>query len=223
MKTCPTCNQALPPDKLELAGIEAANSAERLWKLDIFDPAVGSTHPRAKECLTVIEGIIKRNGWSWALPYLGDGPPQWCGMTAGDCWLDGGLDPTWLRDYFASTYRLRLWAKYQKFSVKSKPNPEPPPGAPRRLLVDLKKTFDPSVPRAGDIVIVGDGDPTVGDHVTICVGYQYGVFDTISGNSGGTGPNGDRRQGVSRRAYSTRDTTGYRPLWLIRPAATDLL
>ena len=224
MKTCETCGQELPPDKLEEAGKRVAAEAERMWKLDIFDPPIGSTHPRASECLGVIAGIIRRNGWDWALPYRGNGPPQWCGMFAGDCWREAGLDPSWLATYFASTYRLTLWSTYQKFDQKSKPNPKPAAGAPRRLQADLTaRGWDEYVePRAGDIIIVGDGDPRVGDHVTVCMSYWKGVFDTISGNGGGVGPKGDKREGISRRSYAIGQT-GYKPLWLIRPSVSDLL
>ncbi len=226
MTTCVTCGQTLPVDKLEEAGKRAAAEAERMWKLDIFDPPIGSTHPRASECLGVIAGIIRRNGWDWALPYRGDGHgPEWCGMAAGDWWREAGLDPSWLGTYFPSTYRLALWATYQRFSVKSKPNPKPAANAPARLYVDLTKPLPSGVePRAGDIIIVGDGDPRVGDHVTICMKYDQAAqtFDTISGNGGGIGPRGDTREGVSRRAY-TIGSAGYRPLWLIRPALGDLL
>lgn len=221
MKICDECGQEVKPSKLELAGQEAAAVAIRMWELDIFDPPRGSTHPRARMCLDAIEGIIARNGWAWALPYKGDGPPQWCGMFAGDCWRAAGLDKDWLPAYFASTYRLMMWATYQKFDRKSKPNPRPEAG--ERVYMNLQRSWrEAVVPRAGDVVIVGDGDPKVGDHVTICIGYKDGVFDTISGNGGGLGPNGDKREGVSRRDY-TVDGKGYRAQWLIRPAEVDLI
>lgn len=211
--------------KLQHAGELAAIEAERMWNLDIFDPKVGSKELRAAQCLKVIEDIIKRNGWGWATPYLGDGPPQWCGMFDGWCWATAGLDVTWLPDYFASTHRLGLWARYRKFSVKSKPNPPPPAGIERRLIVPIinRNSFSVIMPQLGDIVLVGDGDPDEGDHATLNMGYDAvaGSFDTISGNGGGVGPRGDKRQGISRRTY-TIGSTGYRPLWLIRPATGDL-
>lgn len=207
------------------AGELAAIEAERLWNLDIFDPPIGDRHIRAGACLAEIERIIKRNGWGFATPYKGDGPPQWCGMLAGDVWATAGLDTSWLIDYFASTHRLGLWARYKKFSIKSKPNPPPPAGIERRIIVPIinRNSFSVVVPQLGDIVIVGDGDPDEGDHVTVNMGYDpaRGTFDTISGNGGGVGPRGDKRQGISRRAY-TIGQAGYRPLFLIRPATGDL-
>ncbi len=222
MKMCPTCGQSLPVDKLEEAGRAAAAEAERLWHLDVFDPPIGSKAPRAAFCLAEIEDIIEVNGWGWALPYRGDGPPQWCGMFAGACWIPAGLDDSWLPTYFASTHRLSCWGTYQRFDSKGKQNPKPGAGVERRLYIDLTKPLPPDVtPRRGDIVIVGDGDPTVGDHVTICVGFDGAGFDTISGNGGGAGPNGDTRQGISRRTYFIGQK-GYKPLWLVRPATGDL-
>lgn len=220
MTACPTCRQELPVDKLEEAGKRAAAEMERLWNLDVVDFPVGSPHPHAADSLAVIEQIIRTNGWGFALPYRGNGPPQWCGMAAGAAWAAAGLDPSWLATYFASTYRLALWAKYERFDIKGKQNPAPPIGWARRLYVDLTKPFT-AAPRAGDIVIVGDGNPAVGDHVTICMSYGYGAFDTISGNGGGRGPRGNYREGISRRIY-TIGSSGYRPLWLIRPSLTDL-
>jgi hypothetical protein len=206
---------------LELAGMFAAAEAERLWRLDIFDPPKGSKHSRAKECLAVIEDIIKQAGWGFATPYVGNGPPQWCGMLAAKCWRAAGINPSWFATYWASTYRLHLWARYKKFDAKHA-NP-PPSGDDRRLLIPLAAT--PLVaPRAGDIVIVGDGEPDEGDHITIAMAYdeKTGAIDTISGNGGGAGPKGNKREGISRRTY-TIGQKGYRPMWLVRPAFGDLL
>lgn len=210
-------------DELEEAGQKAAARAEAQWNLDVFDPPIGSSHARAKFCLDTIEKIIARNGWSWALPYRGDGPPQWCGMFAGDCWAEAGLDTTWLAAYFASTYRLMAWVTYQRVEGSKKQNPKPSISAQHRLYVNLRQKFD-ITPRAGDIVIVGDGAPTWGDHITICMGYTHATktFNTISGNGGGVGPRGNVRQGISRRNYRIGQS-GYAPMFLIRPASTDLL
>lgn len=209
-------------DKLAAFGEKVAENMEAMWKLDVFDPEIGSSHPRAKFCLNVISKIIAENGWGWALPYRGDGPPQWCGMTAGKAYADAGLDPSWLPAYFASTHRLHCWATYQRFDRRSKPNPRPATGG-RRLYVDLRRPFTIE-PQRGDIVIVGDGDPAVGDHVTVNMGYDAGTrtFDTISGNGGGVGPRGTRNNGISRKSYRIGQA-GYAPMYLIRPATSDLL
>lgn len=210
-------------DKLEEFGLKVAANLEAMWKLDVFDPPIGSSHPRAAFCLKEIEKIIAANGWQWALPYRGDGPPQWCGMTIGKAYADAGLDPSWLSSYFPSTYRLMLWATYQRYDSKGKQNPPPSSKDDLRLYVDLRKPFSVE-PRPGDIVIVGDGNPSWGDHITGCVGYDpvTRTFDTISGNGGGVGPRGNSRQGISRRKYVI-GAPGYHPMFLIRPATGDLL
>lgn len=219
-------------DKIKAFGEKVAAHMEAQWKLDVFDPPIGSSHPRAKFCLDVISKIIERNGWGWALPYRGDGPPQWCGMAAGDAYAEAGLDPSWLATYFASTYRLMLWATYQRYdSQRGKQNPKPPLSATpsmddRRRYVNVQRAQALThviTPQRGDILIVGDGNPQWGDHVTVVVGYDEAskTFDTISGNGGGAGPRGNHRQGISRKSYRL-GARGYAPMFLIRAASHDL-
>ncbi len=212
-------------DALTHAGELAAAAALKLWTLDVYDPPHGDTRARTPECLAVINDIIVANGWGGNVKYAGNGPPQWCGMFAGKCWRDAGLDPSWLASYWASAFRLGLWARYQRFSASSKANPIPREPQDRRRIAALTPRKDPLFPpRAGDIVIVGDGDPTEGDHVTINVGYDPSrrIFDTISGNGGGVGPRGDKREGISRREYAI-DYGGYRAMFVVRPGFGDLM
>lgn len=212
-------------DALTYAGELAAAEALRLWNLDIYDPPHRDKRPRTPECLAVINEIIANNGWGNNVKYTGNGPPQWCGMFAGKCWREAGLDPAWLPSYWASTYRLSLWAHYRRFSATSKANPPPVDRGDRRVITALGPGHALlCAPRPGDIVIVGDGTPAEGDHITLCVGYDGArqVFDTISGNGGGVGPHGNSREGVSRREYAV-DRGGYRAMLVIRPAFGDLL
>ncbi len=120
--------------------------------------------------------------------------PQWCGLLA---------------------------AKFNGKSV----NLPPPNPRDRRLMMRFVPGSIPSwTPRAGDVVIVGDGEPEAGDHVTLCVAYDARdrTFETLSGNGGGVGPKGNQREGISRRTYAI-DTGRYRALWAIRPSLVDLL
>jgi hypothetical protein len=119
-----------------------------------------------------------------------------------------------------------LYARYERFSAKSPPNPPPLPQMPRRLITAVGHGFAPRfTPRRGDIVIVGDGDPTTGDHVTILVGWDAETMtaDTSSGNGGVVGPGGDTREGISRRSTIDKDAKGYHIMFVIRPAPGDIV
>jgi len=214
-------------DALKLAGQRALAAARRDWNLDIFDPPRASKHPRASECCDYITGVIQRNGWGFALPrgrYVGNGPPQWCGMAAGDWWREAGLDPRWLAGWFASSLRLHAWAEYETNPVNGAKNPRPT-NDDLRLCSHLTHGASPSFePQEGDILIVGDGTPKDGDHITMVAAWhpERRSFTTISGNGGGYGPRGDSRQGVSVREYFI-DRGAFRAMFLMRPAFGDLL
>lgn len=206
---------------IELAGQRALTEARRMWNLDVFDPPIGSKHPRAAECCSVIAGIIDRNGWL-SEPYKGNGKPQWCGMFAGDCWRAAGLDPKVLPWAWASTMRLLAWLRYQPWNEHKNPRPT---NGDLRLCGQVQPGRPlPFDPLPGDVVIVGDGTPSEGDHVTLAVSYNSNrrSFNTISGNGGGLGPKGDSREGISQREYLI-DAGKYRAMWLGRPAFGDLL
>lgn len=212
-----------PEEKLDAAGRAALAAAIRLWQSDIIDPSaadIAAGHARALRDRAAIDAILTACGWTWCVPYAGNHRgPEWCGLTAGACWREAGLDPGILRTWFASTYRLFVWANYRAFDDKHQ-NRKPAEG-PFRVAVKLTGAVDIDA-RPGDILIVGDGSPEVGDHITIVEGYANGVFSTISGNGGGQGPDGKHREGVVRRDFPLAGT-GYRAMWLYRPAPGDLL
>lgn len=210
-------------DALAHAGELALAEGLRLWQLDVYDPARSDTRPRAKASRAAIDEILLASGWTWEIPYLGDGQVEWCGLFAGACWRAAGIDPKWLATYFASTYRLDTWARYQAFDAK---HPNPRPAADHRLLAELDphSTAIPFSPRAGDILMIGDGTPPAGDHITIVESYDAAVrtFKTVEGNGSGLGPDGQRRQGVVR-AERKLGGPGYCARRLIRPGFRDLL
>lgn len=217
------CASSTTIDRLELAGRRAVMEAARLWRLDVFDPRRSDHRERAEESRKVIQSIVDSGGWTW-IDYRGDGDVEWCGLFAAACWRAAGIDPQWLATYWASTYRLDLWARYRSFST-DKPNPRPASG-PYRLIADLgsDSTELPFDPRAGDILMIGDGSPRFGDHICLVESYdgERKVFNTISGNGVGLGPDGKRRQGVVR-AVAHLGGSGYCARRLIRPAPSDLL
>jgi len=214
---------------LELAGEDAAAEGLRLWHLDVRDPSARSLvegNPEAIRWRAVIDDIHKAAGWGSRTPYPGDGVgEQWCGFTAAKMWREAGIDPKWLPSFFASTIRLQAWGQYAPWGANA--NPPPAKGAPRRLVAKLgreSKWADlPFTPRAGDIVVVGDGSPAAGDHIGVATGIDIarGIIRTVEGNGSGNGPDGKHRHGivVAERAIGG---PGYCVRWIYRPAPGDL-
>lgn len=212
-------------EMLAAAGRAAIQEATRLFELDVVDPKATENSARASYCRRVIEDILRAAGWGWATPYRGNekGAVQWCGLFAAACWRTAGIDPKWLATFWASTIRLQAWVNYKPF--QGKPNQLPKTGTRRLATKITRKTKAlPFMPRPGDILVVGDGHPSAGDHITLVERYnaERRVFFTIEGNGGGLGPDGKRREGIVR-AERPIDGIGYVAMWLYRPARCDLL
>jgi hypothetical protein len=209
---------------LAAAGKEAVLEGLRLWSLDVIDPNRRDQSELANRSRAVIDEVITACGWTWQVPYKGDGQVEWCGLFVGACWRAAGLDPKWLATYFASTYRLDQWGGYQTFNAKA-PNPPPPAGQPRRLMarLDASSTSLPFVPREGDILLIGDGHPEAGDHICLVTGWlpEKRTFLTVEGNGFGLGPDGKRRQGIVT-GQRKLGGEGYCARRLIRPAMSDI-
>lgn len=222
-RAAPPVPAADPDARLARAGELAIAEADRLWALDVYDPPKTDKSKRADRSRAVIDAILRDAGWGWMTPYLGNGEPQWCGLFAAACWRAAGINPSMLATYWASTYRLRLWARYHEFG--GRPNPAPKEG-PRRLIAQLdeRSTSLPFVPRPGDLLVVGNGGKADGDHITLVVGYDAGrrVFSTLEGNGIGLGPDGKRREGIVR-GERRLGGAAYCARWLYRPAPVDLL
>lgn len=208
-------------DRLARAGELAIEEAERLWLLDVYDPPKSDKSPQADHSRAVISEIVASAGWSWATPYAGNHATEWCGMFAARCWRTAGLDPRWLATFWASTLRMAKWFRYAKWNETSA-GTKPKTGG-RMFMRGTDAEFpNGTQPRAGDIVVVGDGIPGQGDHITLLVGREGNVWRTISGNGGGIGPDGKRREGIVKASYRATGT-GYRVLWVYRPGLDDLL
>lgn len=224
---------------LEEAGKAAAAEGMRLFHLDVTDPyphelaaplataTAQARHARAVESRKVIDEIFHAAGWGADTPYPGNRiGREWCGFTAAACWRAAGIDPKWLAAFFASTLRLAAWAGYRDWNTHK--NPPPPIGQARRLVAKLDRTSTAGSlrfgPREGDIVIVGDGAPAEGEHITIAVGgvTAAGTIMTVSGNGGGNGPDGKHREGIVLREYQIGGP-GRIVLWIYRPAPSDLI
>jgi len=204
------------------AGNQALVEALLLFHRDVYDPPVSDQSAAGNASRHVIEEICTSAGWIWEVPYKGINQVEWCGLFAGACWHAAGLDPKWLATYFASTYRIDAWANYEAFDAKH-PNPRPKDG-PYRLIANLDQssTTLPFTPMPGDILMIGDGHPAFGQHITIVESYAAGVFSTISGNGIGLGPDGKRRRGIVRAAAHLGGG-GYCARRLVRPSVGDLL
>lgn len=222
-------------DPLADAGCIALYEAKRTWLRDIIDlPPAGT--PAYVESQQAIEQMIRSEaglGWSWIDP-----PYQrnfeWCGAFASYAWRAAGLGLAWRYTFFASTFRLDCWGRYQPFEKIA--NPRAVGDAPRQM-IELDESSGPlqahfgdgDPPRAGDILLVGGVNTAYGKHVTIVESYDTstGTFTTLEGNATGVGPTGATRHGVIRGhrgvglAKGAAATT-YHARRLIRPALSDL-
>jgi len=215
-------------DVLEVAGQLAIVEALRLWQLDVYDPRRADKTAAADRSRAVIDDIARSDrgaGWSWLPPYAGDGAVEWCGMFAAWCWGASIPLPT-RKTWWPSTYRLDTWARYAPMDAHK--NPRPAVAGDARLYCIMDEaghglTFEP---RAGDIGLVGDGNPVYGDHVVLVERYDAArrMLVTVEGNGGGVGPRGNRRQGIVRaeRPVGRRPGGGYYLRRLIRPGLADI-
>jgi hypothetical protein len=204
------------------AGRIAIAEAERLWRADIYDPKRTEVHPHANASRNYIDSMLRACGWTWEIPYKGDGQVEWCGIFAGACWVKAGLKPEIAKTFFPSTYRLNVWGHYRPFDDKHK-NPKPK-APPYRLIAEFDEhsTVVPWQPQKGDILVIGNKGE--GQHITLVDSYDHltRTFTTYEGNGVGLGPDGKKRQGVVTSARHLGGT-GYCARRLIRPAPSDLL
>lgn len=202
-------------EDLESHGRLAISEALRLWKLDIYDPPRSDKSVSAIASKGHIDSFIRSGlGWTWEPTYAGDGAFEWCGAFAAWCWA--GVKAQLRRQYFASTYRLDRYARYQ--SVNGELNR----GAGRLIAtLDEHSNVTPWEPRAGDILMIGPPGSGFGKHITLVESFDGKVFHTVEGNGTGTGPHGERQQGVVR-AVRTLGGTGWHARRLIRPSVEDL-
>lgn len=209
---------------VQTAGSLAVAEAQRLWSLDVIDPRRTDTSTRAVQSRAVIDEILRASGWTWEIPYKGDGQVEWCGLFAAACWRRAGIDPRWLATFWASTLRLSSWFQGKHWNGAPAGGPRPHVFLDASSKPSACRLNDTSIPRPGDIVIVGDGSPAAGDHITLCESYDAatGTFRTLSGNGGGIGPDGRRRQGVVRADFKVGGG-GYCVRLVGRPLPGDLL
>lgn len=220
-------------DRLAAAGDIAVLEAERIWKMDIIDPpSAAQIHEFSRK---TIDNFIRSSegcGWSWDTPYqYNHHGREWCTAFVMWCWARGGLALKPHRFTFGmSTWRLDCWARYTAIETVSA-GVKPSHVAPR-MIIDLDEHSnaldavfpDGTIPRAGDILLVGDGTPRYGDHGTLVRSFDpiTGIFETYEGNATGIGPKGNKREGVIR-AMRRVGGSGYAARRVIRPSIADLV
>lgn len=210
---------------LEAAGRVALAEAQRLFASDIWDPPASDHRDVAERWRTAITDMIAGDrglGWTSEGRYAGDGDYEWCGAFAASCWSRAGLPLATRKRSWSSCYRLQRWASCRP-GADGAPNQPPKIGTRLCVALDEHSRALPVgvVPQAGDVLIVGDGVPAFGDHITLVESFDGRAFHTIEGNGTGTGPDGKRRQGVVR-GVRPLGGPGYCGRWLIRPAVGDL-
>ena len=222
-------------DLLRDSGEIALLTAKRAWLDSVIDPPTPdvSYAPSRRRIDTMIRSADGL-GWSWLPSYTKVNDFEWCGAFASFAWRAASVTLHWRRDFFSSTYRLDLWARYLPF--EKTPNPRPASGPYRSWLALNEHSHADEVsfgqddpPRAGDILLVGPVDSDYGAHVTLVEAYdaEAGVFTTIEGNGGGAWPDGQHVRGVVRGHRPVgvppdAPPTTYHARRLIRPAVADL-
>jgi CHAP domain len=220
---------------LDEIGVIAVCEAKRAWLQNIVDlPPAGASN--YETCRKAIDDMIRSKAgldWNWQQQYRDN--YEWCGAFAAFAWRAAGLKHDLRYHFWSSTYRLDLFGHYRPFDAVT--NPAPPPGQPRRQIVELDEHSGPldarfsfdDPPRPGDILLVGGKHTAYGRHVTVVESYDdaTGTFTTLEGNATGSGPSGGVRHGVIRHKrmvglLSSQSPTTYHARRLIRPALTDL-
>lgn len=225
-----------PYDALERAGLIAVYELKRLWLRNIID-LPPKTSPNYEACRSTIDQLIRsRVGiyWHWRPEYTQD-TFEFCGTGPAYGWRAAGLRLDLRQKLFASTYRLDCYGGYKAFDADT-PNHKPPVG-PYRMMIELDEHSrakdavfsDGTLPRAGDIIMVGGKSTGPGKHICTAEAYDpnAGVFTTLECNGTGLGPTGIRQHGIVRAArriglvLGQPDTT-YFVRRIIRPALPDL-
>jgi hypothetical protein len=217
---------------LEERGALVAIEAKRRWLLGTRDDA----NPINRAAIQALIASSSGLGWSW-VTYEGDGSFEWCGAFAAACWSAAGLGIAARYTYFASTFRLDAWGAYKRWQPESPPNNPPKPPTPPRLMIKLDERStaadarfpDGTLPRAGDILLVGGAHTGPGRHITIIESFDPtgGTFRTIEGNAYGFLPDATRGQGIiqATRAVGLGPglaPTAYHARRVIRPGPADV-
>lgn len=186
----------------------AASTALRRWQQQWQDWPTLSNPERLRRVLRFVnEGLGDHR------TTLGDYQDLWCGAFAAWLFADT-LHPRIRLTSFASTLRLQALGRYESSFMPERTVVLK--DGERQVLREYHKNHggerlyqEPAKgqlawrPQAGDLALVGlsrSGNPA---HVTVVKSYdaQTGIVQTISGNGGGVGPQGQQAYGVVLTAY----------------------
>lgn len=157
---------------------EVLKRSENEFNLNVTEPGGGGDSSRINTYIKSVEGI----GWDWEKDYTKNGQFAWCGAFAAFCYNSVRFNIRY--KIFPSCYRMyNAW------------------GNTTRKVKDIY---------TGDIVVIYTSDeqsPAYGNHITIALGPpdSEGFFETIEGNAKGYGPDGQYREGVSKRTRNIKD------------------
>lgn len=217
---------APPIDRLQAAGERALARALAEWRLGIFDPKRADKSAEGQRCRAAIERYM-HDGAGWLGAYAGDGAVEWCGIFTAYAWAED-LDADLRHDFLPSTYRLENWRTGRPPLGDGAGARDTRPVSlelgPRSTAADVA-SFGGTGPRAGDILVVGDGTPGYGEHIAVVYSFDPDVgFHTVEGNGGGSFPNGTRGQGVVRavRPLGAKPGISFIARRIYRPTLTDL-
>jgi hypothetical protein len=221
------------------AGKNAAAEGLRLWHLDVRDPSVADLAAHKPEALRwrdVIDWHLQAD-WLGQLHAVQGQPrrPEWCGVTADDCWIDGGARPEAQRGMVRlDAPAVRVGAlPYRTRSTDARTR-RPPACSVALARSSGRRRRSPTLPfaiREGDIIVIGR--PTdleklrlVGRHIEIAIGVdlERGIVHTVSATPAATVPTGKPREGitVSERHIGPGGHNGDHVMWVYRPAPGDL-
>ena len=205
MRLNAAANGMVGDQRMSVLGKMACLQAERTWIKDIQDGKPGTFPEASRKFIDDIMRTDKGVGWDWLPPYHGDGNFEWCTTLIAYAWNEAAeihLKP-YRYYFFASTDRLDALGHYRRWQEHD--NPRPAVG-PYMQIIELDENSqahhcrfpDGSLPRAGDIVLVGGVNTGPGKHGVLAASFneKTGVFETWEGNANGLGPKGIIRQGV---------------------------
>jgi hypothetical protein len=151
---------------------DAIKRAKSEFELNVTEPGLGGDSSRINLYIKSSKGM----GFSWLDDYTENGQSAWCGAFVAFCYTE--LKLSIRKKILPSCYRL-----YESWNNSG------------------RRVNEISI---GDIVTVFTNDshsPKYGNHIVLAISLidENGEFETLEGNAKGAGPNGDWREGVSKR------------------------